>query len=660
MQKKQTYENRLTALDGLRGIAIILVFFNHIDSKLIVGLFPSPVQPMISTLFSSGTIGVTMLFMLSGFLMAYIYPKPLSAFSFLQKRYTRIFPLFISMCLVMTMLHLFPNANLVARFAVVFAVALSAHAIWSMIQKINNSILNRMIFIAFIFFQIAVALWYLFGVLNKPAILFNQELPFVIKQATITMVNMTLTLPLGNYIPMLDGVYWSLAAEILFYILYPIVFIPFVWVISKQKKIVIAVFFFSLFLLFSAVSKLSKHIFSLSMLYFPFFIYFVTGITVGHLLRRKTSIVSKISSTFHYVANPFVFALMIVLIRLTLVYTTNDTNEWVRMIWSIPLTLFLIFSISHKTSIARFFRSRILVFLGTISYSIYLSHTLVVDGLHLLFRPTNIISDILFICLASGITIIIASILYRLLEKPYFNNKVKSIKDKKTYSFSFPLVTYGIIGVLTIAVFIAYQSNFNLFSVEQKFDRKILSFPAIPKETKDIFIGDYPEVRLKVRSEENRIGIFTANLSYVFRPDKYDYKNEQQLIFQIKPSSEPNWISTATYKPPEIGESPNHPFGFPVIQDAKNKEFDIRIYLEKRNSAQDMMLRLIGQPFKIVSQVNKKELLNHPLQLVNLLAGRISNVIGNSQARIVFLELVPFILVIIFLLLSKAKLTLHE
>src|SRR4051794_33260812 len=103
----QPESDRLTSLDGIRGLAILSVFLNHINASSIS--LPAKLGIVSEVLFTSGVIGVSFLFILSGFLMAYIYPTASNKVAFLQKRYTRIFPLFLTMSVVSLVIFLFPH-----------------------------------------------------------------------------------------------------------------------------------------------------------------------------------------------------------------------------------------------------------------------------------------------------------------------------------------------------------------------------------------------------------------------------------------------------------------------------------------------------------------------------------------------------------------------
>jgi len=64
---------RLVALDGVRGLAIILVILTHIPLGVLYSL-PEFLHPLWTILLANGKTGVSLLFLLSGFLMTWLYP----------------------------------------------------------------------------------------------------------------------------------------------------------------------------------------------------------------------------------------------------------------------------------------------------------------------------------------------------------------------------------------------------------------------------------------------------------------------------------------------------------------------------------------------------------------------------------------------------------
>lgn len=639
-------------LDGLRGIAILLVFLNHVDSKPILSLFPPFLKPIIETFFSSGVIGVSFLFILSGFLMAYIYPEAKSISSFLQKRYTRIFPLFLTMTLVMMVFRLKPDLNIMQRIVTILSFASLTHFFWVyIIKRLNNPKISRIIFFGFISLQVIMVFWYALGIMRRPPIFFNQQIPVILREGTITLVNATLTLPFGNYISMLDGVYWSLVSEVLFYIIYPIVCVPFIKVLARFSRTVKVLFFFSLIPFFSALTQISKHILQFSMLFFPLFMYFSLGILLGYLLKNKKQTIFKYFSKFDFLLCPAMFFIMLILMRLSLFYTGGMVNEYIRMLWTLPLFVLMIGILNEQTSISNFFSSKHLTFLGMISYSVYLSHTAIVDGLHLVFKPIDLQSNILFIILSFVLIVAIASCLYYLLERPYFKKRLTVNEDIESgFEMNFNYLSIGIILTTLLVVFIAYQSNYNFFSYEKSFKIDEVFWPRYEEHAdfEQISIQWAPKTYIRFKSPEDRLGLVVASLSHISPPGNTGPPPE--LVFQIKEIGAKTWYSTSTYSLAEIGESQRHPFGFPVIENSKGKEFDIRLYLTNVKSREHINLNLKdGVLITSVSQLDKKEFIKNPFKLLGLLLNRTINIIKDFEARFVFLSLLPFMILTIYM-----------
>ncbi|MEK9178868.1 MAG: acyltransferase family protein, partial [Patescibacteria group bacterium] len=273
---KNTTQDRLNALDGLRGVAILLVLFTHIDFYYILSALPAVIRPLGDVLIGSGRTGVSLFFLLSGFLMATYYPFIENKAAFLQKRYTRIFPLFISLVITRTILRAYPSIPLVMSIAALLVPAVIIHFLWVyVIRRINSSKLSRTIFYSFVTLQISIGLLYAFWIMRNPPIYFNQLLPTSARESIIALVNTTLTLPFGKYIPQLDGVYWSLIAEVLFYILYPVLFVPIVKISQGKSIIFKSLLVLSVIPLLLGLTDLSYRILGYAILDIPYFFFFV-------------------------------------------------------------------------------------------------------------------------------------------------------------------------------------------------------------------------------------------------------------------------------------------------------------------------------------------------------------------------------------------------
>lgn len=505
--KGSSVRTRLDSLDGIRGLAILAVLLNHIPYVL-------PLSGILgSIVFGSGVLGVSFLFVLSGFLMAFIYSEPKGNLWFLQKRYTRIFPLFLTMSLVTLLFRVFPS--LIGLWGIVLILGLAGivHLIWVYIVKKLPSKFGKSLFIFFLLIQAFTFFLYAVVVMRFPPIVFNQQISPVLREGTIGLVNSTLTLPFGTYIPMLDGVYWSLAAEVLFYLLYPTICVPVINYLKGKKRSIKYLFLLSLMPLFAGFDLLSKKILGLSMLQLPLFYCFVTGMTLGYLYKNKKEVILKATNFLNgekNILSILLFLAIIILYHLVL-DTLTPWNTWSHILFAIPLAFIITMALNPKNSLSKLLSSKALVFLGTISYSIYLSHSPLIHIVEKIFTPTSIFFSAVFIAASITLTLLISKILYVFLEKPYFIKRKEDVVEKiiKPSRYVRPaFVSLSLISLIyLISIFNAYQSNFNFFSIEYPAGKN-----AFLLATKSNLVPVSPLLNMEIRSEENNLGIITMHL----------------------------------------------------------------------------------------------------------------------------------------------------
>lgn len=643
---------RLKSLDGIRGLAILAVFLNHIDPIFVSKILPSFLLPFSSIIFASGVLGVSFLFVLSGFLMAYIYPHPSSGLWFLQKRYTRIFPLFLTMATIVTLFRVFPKLVGLWGIGLILLFALIVHITWVYGVKKLSSRFRKMLFFGFLLIQVFAGTFYAFWIMRHPAIVFNQQLPDLIREGTIGLVNATLTLPLGNYIPMLDGVYWSLGAEVLFYILYPILCIPVINYLAPQKKIIKVLFLISLAPLIAGADLLSHHIFGLSMLQLPLFYCFVTGITLGYLYKNKPEVIYKIAGIFKgglsYLS--VIFFILVIFFYHSLLSNTSYSS-WIQIIFAIPFALVIALALDSRNALSKMFSSKLLVFFGLISYSIYLSHSPVIHIVDALYLPITIPATFIYVFLIFIATIILSGILYILLERPYFIKPKEVIKPVTQLSLHIVKPAFIALGGLSLIYFFsmlsAYQSTFNFFSIEYPTKNVFIS-PQL-KDQKTFSMQTYPIIKMQIKSQENNLGIIAMHVKH-----ELGTKNTQNtLIFHIKEKDARGWYATTSYKLNTMGDGLNHPFGFPQISNSKGKTYDVELQLNSYNTPDYVSIDTSGNSIRTVYLIDKSQLLKNPSQFITFTQKKIFAVFYNREAQIVLFLFTPFFLLTIFLFLQR-------
>lgn len=632
-------KRRLDVLDGLRGFAIILVFLNHIDSRFIKESLPVFLQPVISFLFTSGNLGVTFFFILSGFLMGYLYTNP-APMGFIERRYARIFPPFLSMALCMWVFRLVPSLHLIFRISLILAVALLIRTIW--IYGVEKFRIGPLLIRIFLLLQLGVATWYGFIIMRNPPIWFD-SLPFLIKEGTVFAANATLTLPFGNYIPLLDGVYWSLAPEMIFYLLYPYLFSPTIHALRKKSLSFVLLFILTLFPFFFGLSVLFKHTQGLSMLFIEYFIYFCGGIAIAtyvHNNPKKTPL--TLSSLF---VNPITFLLILFLSFLLLGATSGITTILIRILLVFPFGYIVYSLIEEDTPLSSLFKHRYFLFFGTISYSMYIGHTALVDGMHLIFRPYNLLSNLSFLAVTAIIFLLMATALHEIIEKPYFTFKPeKKATQDVTGISSLPYLLLFL--VLVFIFFAAYTSQFNFFSGQKKYKDII---------TSSVKITDRP-FSFTFTAQEDNMGIILLHLTNVVGDTlpkdakKINPNIRQRFQIRMKEMGANEWHATQDTAPAEIGNSASYPFGFPVIAESKGKTYLVELSIVNVDYSSAVLFNKDEYTLTTVHQIPKKTLLTNPYKLMVHTGEKLQTAFANPEALVVLMCVMPFFILLFVLL----------
>jgi peptidoglycan/LPS O-acetylase OafA/YrhL len=652
--EQNSKSNRLHALDGLRGLAIIMVFLSHVNTT-----FLNRSTFWGSYFFDSGVMGVTFLFILSGFLMAYLYPQPQSKLEFLQKRYTRIFPLFLTISSALFLLRYTPNKWYLSVGILLLFAAIS-HLIWVYVVKryINNKY-KRLLFLLFVAFQICVGVFYLW-VMMHPAIYYYSQMPMLQKSLTNWFVNATLTLPIGQYVYPLDPVYWSLAAEILFYMIYPFICTPAIAYMSKRGRVSKIILLVCLLPFFGAIVILFQHILFLSLLRFQLFYYFVTGMTLGYIYRKKPKIVSGLDKFFPGLLSYLTIILFfgVILVAHVWQFAKPQDLTWIQLFLAIPFTLLLAISLSHKTALSTFFRSKILVYIGTISYSIYLCHMFVLNSaITLVKQPHTIFTTALYIALTLLITIVLASILYFLLEKPYFKRTQIKTEKKAVFVSYIPnnyakFLFCGIsLGFLVVCFFI-YQSSLNFFTIQESNTKSLIN----PKTNiQQISLLHFPTITFQVTADHDNFGVLYIHFDHLSLLHKKFVG--QEVEFRIKDKTAKQWYSTSNYFLTYPSEDLPL-FGFPIITNATGHTYLVSISQKIKKSSEYLVFDNTPTNIETIFLVDKKTLLTHPEELVAFVENKILTVLTNNEAQLVLELSLPFILFSIFILLiNRHKVT---
>lgn len=606
---------RLAALDGLRGIAILLVIFNHIPLKIWYESTPLMIHMCLDFLLVNGKVGVSILFLLTGFLMAWLYPRPKSKIAFWSRRYARLFPAFLVMVTSLTIIKINGNLNILNQILIVLVVGMVARIIWDLVLKIGKKIpVGKILTYFWISFQVMVAGWYVFYLLKIPSPIFYETWDKNLQWIITGIVNATLTLPFGNYIGQLDGVYWSLITETFFYILYPVLFVPIFLYINQKKSLKWkTLLLLSSFLFCYILNLISQRILAMRMMIPSLMIYFIVGVTIGSNLNWWQQ---KFLGLPKNILKP-VGLIPILLIILSGVFAYSLPNKnWVQLMFillTIPAGMLLVAATLGEQSWGKWLENKFLVFLGRYSYALYLTHALVIDLAVTKISPNSIQNSFILVIVVIIGSILLAWCLYHLIEAPYYklpkisinldkNEGVKVIKNK------FKWTVFGFSLTMLLILILAFKTPFSLLTYTYPHQTKTAL--SLIKNKNEIMVTSKNNLTRDLVAKENNLGMISTNIKSIENIDN----NDSTLLIKLFDSNG-KIISESKFNINTMVENNFYPFGFPIQTESKNKKYFIEYKIEPENSLDKIVINEKENKFTSVYFLNKNDLLKNPKML---------------------------------------------
>ncbi len=258
----------------------------------------------------------------------------------------------------------------------------------------------------------------------------------------------------ANFKPLLH--IWSISIEEQFYLFFPLIILFFFKYFSKHQISFIFFIIFIFFLLFAIFAERNTN----SEIYFRSelrFFEILVGV-LGYLYKEKilfffdNSILKNYKVYFPYMGMTLIF---LSIFKINISSTTYNHPGLFTLIPTIGTLIILLFN--NENSFLNFFlKSKIMVFTGLISYSIYLIHYPVISYVNLyLFRDTLVLKDITIYqkLLIIFFTFLISYLSWRFIEKPFRN--LKNFSQNKIFLFYFT----SVIIILSIGSFIKIKDG---------------------------------------------------------------------------------------------------------------------------------------------------------------------------------------------------------
>ncbi len=657
--------NRITQLDGLRGIAIILVILNHLRLDLLYEYTPTFFHPVLQTLTANGKVGVALLFMLSGFLMMSLYPVVELKLNFWQKRYERIFPAFVVMCLTLLLTRFFWNSlsTVGILFLVLSLVAIFGYGWQKLYKRVSSSEL-KLIFLGFLVFQAIVAGGYIFlQNLVEPSIFYNFW-PRWLQALIQFVVNMTMTLPFGVYVGQLDGVYWSLLTEIFFYLLYPVLFLPIFSALQQSKAK--SKLFWSLVLLTTLIpllvglKLLFEHFLGFGILQVQFVVYFVMGMIIC-LVRDHPFVKNFWKWTGRWspvllVSFGLIGILSLPLLR-KIIYTGYLAES---LIWALPLSLVLILSLDNKVTAWTSLLNRTwLVKLGVYSYSLYLTHTIAIEMFVKSGQPTTLLQMFFVAFLAIFTTGVLSYLLHHLVEQTYFirkktlaaqkmPTKIENKPRQSAKAAKFYWLPIAMSFFILFAIWYSFRLPVSLSSLVQ--NHQLANFP----ETS--IITDQPLI-IPFTATQDNLGLLFLDIKR-FSAEELETMtaarggNDTSSLLVSIFDEEGREIATNRYLLQHLTTNAFSVVGLPLQTSSALKNYSLSLRIEDINASQVIALVNTQFPLRTVYLSDKRSLFSNPKLMFQLAISKISQpFIEHAAKQIIWLSL-PFVLSLYGLVLT--------
>jgi len=629
-------KERWRALDGLRGLAAIVVMFSHTGFAFNLlketGLVGRIAEPILFGLLTPGGMAVQILFVLCGFLMASLYPQIKSKTYFLQKRYSRIFPVYTAVvtyaAITQTITYMLPP---IANIAILLSILILWHLVWRMIATHDNQGLVRLgIFILFFTMQMLVI--FIDVVIGARFIKDSGlQMPLGSQGVVMYLNNIVLATPFLRYIGRYQPLYWSLGLEVIFYVVYALGIGPQIQRLGRlniwQGLIVIISCIAILFSIDSGF-RTTLELVNLSVNRSSgFLIGIVLGISYAqkNILHRGIEWISRQKI-------PMIIGSLFAIACLYMERTVPHLASYEVMMWywlmvsaMIGITLYL--SLLPYTLAHRIFSSRFLMYWGMISYSAYLLHEHMLPLINQ-FTSNNILSDSVLKNLSQLVfTFIAASISYYLVEKPYFTWKIPEVVGRNIanrFVHFFPIKKFAILKIgMGIAFILFFISGIFQASLSPRMRGNYL--PLI--DSRSLFslapvkILPNTERIFKFTSPDDFLATIAIDLHYYGENEKYRKDpNAARFIIQVFGPDSDQPLVTSDRLALEVAGQPYYPIGIPIQEHSRDKIYTVRIAVHKGHWDDYVFIR--------PSRHNLLAIYQYPLEMIKTPTGALLHLIN--------------------------------
>ncbi len=642
-------KKRLSALDGLRGLAAISVMLSHLHNNLVLLAFGPIIYSIYGVAFA-GSNAVQILFVLTGFLMAFLYPTLKSPVSFIKKRYTRIFPMLILANIFFWVLFFEHRANSwIIQIILILVLAFGIRFIWQYIKVSDkNEQIGKILFWGFVILQLTVFFYLVF---IFPSIAPQHPEGTQFHNVLTLLANITVTRPISGFILNVNDVFWSLPVEVLFYIVYPFFVIPLIYVGKKWGWVVgLLLIMLTTKIVFDLDNAFIMFKSPLIVLNIAHSSGFIAGVTIGTIYQQQGKLWNRLEKLAQ---NNIIGIITLVLLIFTqwanvsLPYAGDKiANNYYFLFASWVIALTIIGAITPKSIIQKIFDRKLFVFLGVISYTLYLTHEQAINWtssiLSLIHLPLGIYLC-LTIIIATVLSILLAWFLYHIVDKLYFtyhkrlpketmlSSKQKIDTTPRPPSFTFLAFTMTVYLLLIICIYTLH------YPASLLVDTYSIQPNHIPPSS--IYALGKNPIEFPFTGKNNNINTIALHLQYDNNKIQSNNGRHAVIVFQLLDNAHHIiYTSLTSAVMVENVKDPEFTFNFPPLSQSAGKEY-ITEFSMRKDSSNDQVLLSSTSPNFITYAIKD----DSPLGIIQLLLNRIFLLLTTPSTFIALL-IIPVVL----------------
>lgn len=156
-----------------------------------------------------------------------------------------------------------------------------------------------------------------------------------------------------------------------------------------------------------------------------------------------------------------------------------------------------------------------------------------------------------------------------------------------------------------------------------------------------------------IKASNDNLGILVIRFN---RSKSVQYQKEDRLIFRIKEKDSDKWFAENRYRSALINQTPFFPFGFPLIEDSRNKVYEFQIVSLKGNEENAISMSSVNPIMASQYKVPKSKIFKDAKSFAEFMFLKFQNFLTDKTSLLLsFPYLLPFLFYLMLLSLAERR-----